>query len=167
MDDSGALTLEELKAALMAKNAMSEPDCDMLFKICDADMDSLVTMMEFSRGLKKWSAGFRLPLPPPPPPAVSAPAALSGQCLLVTFSEADVDDSGRLSKKELRAALHKKHSVTDEECDMLFKMCDANNDHSVTMMGYARGLKKWNTGVRLGSPTSSPPSSPPEAVGGR
>jgi Ca2+-binding EF-hand superfamily protein len=146
VDDSGMVTIEELRTALMANAEMSESDCDMLFKICDKDKDGELSMMEFSRGIKKWATGYRLgdKNRPPPPPAVAGRAAVKKESnALETFRDADTDDSGTLTLEELKTALMASDELSEVQCEELFTICDKDKDGGLTMLEFSSGLKKW------------------------
>lgn len=170
VDDSGTLTVKELTTAL-TKEGTTEEDCAMLFKICDANRDGEVSMIEFSRGMKKWESGYRLgdTNVPPPPPALqvsSAGPAAGGDNALRQFAAADVDDSGTLTMEELQAELTKDGTMGAAECAALFELCDANADGELSMIEFARGLKKWNAGERSEQPEADSevePEAEPEA----
>ena len=85
------------------------------------------------------------PPPPPPPPAsrVGSAGAKKGPNLLAAFAAADVDDSGTVTLDELKAAMVVDGDMSDSDCEMLFGICDANKDNEITMLEFARGVKKW------------------------
>merc|ERR1712046_28135 len=56
VDGSGALSLQELRAALMQKSRMSEAAIMDLFGACDVSGDGQISLLEFLKGTKKLAA---------------------------------------------------------------------------------------------------------------
>ena len=145
-DDSGSLSLRELRVALRTQSKMRDPAIDALFAACDTSGDGVVTLLEFLRGYK--TAG------PPPPPAVLEAGWVWAP--VDAFIEIDKDLSGTLSLEELRAALRQRSNMSDASIRALFMACDSSGDGMVTVYEFVKGVKK----------ASAAAQSPPSAEGG-
>lgn len=54
VDDSGRLSLDELAEALISRFGVSDAEVDEFFSLCDSNDDGELTMMEFSKGYKRY-----------------------------------------------------------------------------------------------------------------
>jgi len=157
-DNGGTLSVEEFRSGLLAKNAKAD-DVEALFKECDTSKDGQLTMIEFSKGYKKYKKTVK-DSPPKPNADTAAPLPKADKNFIgplwceqmdmspfTVFSEIDKDDGGTLSLEEFKKGLTEKCSwykvMNDDEVEAFFKQMDTSKDGNLSMLEFSKGYKKF------------------------
>lgn len=162
-DASGAVDLEELKAALAAKSEGGQgPGAEELFAALDADGDGLVTEQEHEDGLASLhkdlaQAGMMTNI------GMSMGASSLAEAL---FEETDSDGDGSITEDELTAVVEARNAAEGGSVDAseLFAALDADGDGAVTSAEHSAGLEAMQGG-RTEEAGGHVPPPPPD--GGR
>lgn len=156
-DNGGTLSVEEFRSGLLAKNAKAD-DVEALFKECDTSKDGQLTMIEFSKGYKKYKKTVKDSPPKPNADTAALPKADKNfigplwceqmdMSPFTVFSEIDKDDGGTLSLEEFKKGLTEKCSwykvMNDDEVEAFFKQMDTSKDGNLSMLEFSKGYKKF------------------------
>lgn len=159
-DGSGAITQEELTAALAAKSSDGAgPDATELFKTLDADGDGLVTESEHESGLASMhkdlaQASMMTSM------SLSMSESMSSLSAQL-FAETDADGDGSITAEELTDAIAARNAESGGSVDAeeLFAALDADGDGLITAAEHEAGLESLrdnNTaGMGGGQPSAS------------
>jgi len=125
--NDGEITLSEFKTELGKQGAYSDEEIEKIFASVDVNKEGTVSYVEFLAA------------------TLEAHGHIEEDRLAEAFDRIDSDDTGYISRKNLKAMLGKE--FTEEKVDKLLSECDLDGDQKISFDEFQKAFRRSNEGL--------------------